>query len=237
MGQVYLIAEAGISHDGEEEKFWECLDVAKWAGADAVKFQYWSDPIALLNQRNGIGGEIYTRYQTPADWIERAFQQERDIDILCTVYLKQDIPWIKHLNPRYCKVGSWEAVLPGLLEAYYGYPTLVSTGKIPDIKLLEDREREEFEFLYCVSTYPASPEEIEPGELGDGYHSGFSDHTRNEIMGALAHILGADILEVHFRLDSTDPYNPDWCVSHSPDGLKRYIENVRWAERLSDSSR
>lgn len=112
--------------------------------------------------------------------------------------------------------------------------------------------------LHCVSAYPCPPEEanlagikairqlVEQAEEEQedrirrtnsfaGVTSyeitiGYSDHTRSVLTGALAVATGAEIIEVHFRLDSTDPANPDYGHSLSPDQLRQYVQNVRFAE-------
>jgi sialic acid synthase SpsE len=61
-------------------------------------------------------------------------------------------------------------------------------------------------------------------------YSGFSDHSGHVLTGAVATAGGARIIEVHFRLDSTDPANPDYGHSLSPEQLIQYVQNVRFAE-------
>ena len=68
--------------------------------------------------------------------------------------------------------------------------------------------------------------------MRDGMCAGYSDHTHDVLTGALAIAAGARILEVHFRLNDTDPANPDYATALSPGQLKDYISLVRKAELM-----
>ena len=61
---------------------------------------------------------------------------------------------------------------------------------------------------------------------------GFSDHTRSPLAGAVAVGAGASVIEFHLRLDETDPRNPDFAVSRSPEEARVYVEHIRQAEVL-----
>jgi sialic acid synthase SpsE len=89
-----------------------------------------------------------------------------------------------------------------------------------------------FLYLHCVAAYPPPVGEMNLSVLSSGNYSGLSDHSANVLTGGFATCLGAEIIEVHFRLKTTPCDNPDYRHSHLPDGLREYIQNIRTAEQM-----
>ena len=94
--------------------------------------------------------------------------------------------------------------------------------------------------LLCTSSYPAPLNTLNLNVLhthlacagNPKVFHGLSDHSGDLLTGALAVACGAEIVEVHMRLDETRPENPDYVHSHSPAGLKQYIAAIRKAELM-----
>jgi sialic acid synthase SpsE len=248
MSGVYIIAEAGSCHEGDLGRAMRLIAAAGTAGADAVKFQYWSSPEAMRARRHVTQKGAYERGSVKVDWLPTlqayARQLSSPLDFLCTAYLPQDIATVAPYVDAF-KVSSFEATPAFIaLHTQYGKPVYVSTGlgKAPprhlgysDYVLQQGRPQSNFRTmaLHCVSAYPCPPQDANLRVLlQHGGYAGYSDHTRNVLTGAVAVGAGARVLEVHFRLDDTPPTCPDYCVSLTPGELQQYITNARLAWTL-----
>ena len=227
--RTFIIAEAGSCHDGEFTRAVELILAAKRAGADACKFQFWSSPERLAARRNAADYlDVYRKYALPTEWLPmlKAQCDHVGIEFMCTVYLREDIPVIAPFVKRF-KVASFEA---GDIDFVMAHPLgklIASTGMMGRVPIwLRGRA----ELLHCVSAYPCPEEQASLGAIAGC--AGYSDHTRNILTGAFAVCAGARILEVHFRLDATDPRNPDYGTALSPYELREYINYVRMAGRM-----
>lgn len=231
--RTFIIAEAGSCHDGSYANALRLIKVAKEAGADACKFQYWSDPKRLAERRHADEYfPIYSRYQMPEEWLPK-LKRECDangIEFMCTVYLPEDIEVIASLVQRF-KVASFEAGDREFVRAHgkYEKQILMSVGMTgendfpwyPGVVT----------YLHCVSAYPTPFEEANLRAIKPPLY-GYSDHTHHVLTGAFAVCAGARILEVHFRLHTTDPVNPDYATALNPRELGEYITLVRQAETM-----
>src|SRR3990167_8653018 len=256
--RVEVIAEAASCHDGSLDKALRLIQVAKDIGAGTVKFQFWSsaDRLADLRRVRPEYREIYRRYAMPESWLPILANaaDANGLEFLCTAYLIEDLPSIAPYVKQF-KVSSFEASDIAFLRALlaYGRPTLVSTGMHSShnvdmvmIELWRAYRRNTalaFTLLQCTSAYPcpvnAAGIRVISEWLSDGVDKylypiafGFSDHTRSPLAGAVAVGAEASVIEFHLRLDDTDPANPDFSVSPSPDEARIYVENIRQAEVL-----
>ncbi len=242
---VFVIAEAGSCHDGDFCKAQELVDIAQYAGADAVKFQFWSNPDRLADRRR-VPEEyraIYRRYRLHYRWLEWLSEQAAEItrglkpiEFMATTYLPEDVATVAPFVKRF-KVASFEAEDPAFLRAHVPYlehrQLIISCGMGARIgggdgittpaSWLVDIKR-----LHCVSAYPAPAAEMNLAALKRC--DGLSDHSRHPWMGALAVAAGAEIIEAHLRLDDTDRENPDYATAFAPAEFAEYVRNVRFAE-------
>jgi sialic acid synthase SpsE len=233
MSGVYIIAEAGSCHEGDLGRAMRLIAVAERAGADAVKFQYWSSPHAMRRRRHVVQKGAYQSGSVQRAWLpilQTLAHQLCVLDFLCTAYLPEDIATVAPYVDAF-KVSSFEATPAFIaLHTRYGKPVYASTGlgKTPP------RSHPNVMALHCVSAYPCPPQDANLRVLqrGKTRYAGYSDHTRNVLTGAVAVGAGARILEVHFRLADTSPTCPDYCVSLSPGELQQYITNARMAGTL-----
>ena len=227
---TFVIGEMGSCHDNDWERAVALIYAAKDAGADAVKAQYWSSAERLAERRSAssyLG--VYQHYQIPVEWLTdmKAVCDGVEIEFMSTVYLPEDIPVIAPYVKRF-KVASFEAQDADFIAAHdkYGKRIIISTGMTES----SPRYYTDVDYLHCVSAYPCPIEQANLGIADWGLYAGYSDHTHDVLTGALAVAAGARILEVHFRLDDTDPANPDYATALSPGQLKDYIALVRKAE-------
>lgn len=232
---TFVIAEAGSCHDGVFEKAIDLINVARDSGANACKFQYWSSALRLAERRRAEKYfPIYDRYQIPASWLPRLAGacQARGLEFMCTAYLPEDIAVVAPHVQRF-KIASFEANDDAFVQAHIPYRKriIISTGMnaVPLQGPLIDR-------LHCVSAYPTPVYEANLAAIrlegyGDAYQ-GFSDHTTCIYAGAFAVCAGASIVEVHIKLETTDPKNPDAPTALCPVQFDHYVQMIRLAEQM-----
>lgn len=250
---VFVIAEAGSSHDNDLAKAFRLIEAAKECGADAVKFQ-WTSNANKMADRRGLGDDaalMYTKYlQKSKDWLHqlKAHADKVGVEFMCTAYLIEDIATIAPLVKRF-KVSAFEAEWLEFLHAHVPFNKRMIVSHNPQYKIPEDYFGDFWrdvcdgpgqpEYLHCISKYPTPIEELGltacTRDEGDGM--GLSDHTTSTLTGALAVAAGATIVEKHIKLSDTDPGNPDYGHSlvadtNNPEfSFKRYVDNIRIAER------
>lgn len=251
---TYLIAEAASTHDGSLSKALRLIRESAAAGANAVKFQWWSDADHLADRRRVPDHyrEIYHHYQVPFRWVEtlRAECELAHVDFLCTTYLPEDVPIIAPYV-KALKIASFEAGDRAFLDANRatGKPLIVSVGMMghdPLWQLLLSL-RDQDTILHCVSAYPCALEmanlsviqtirahrDHDEHVLHARFRAGLSDHTAHWLTGALAVAAGAEVIETHVRLHDTDLQNPDfapallvWQDEYGQIGWKTYNNYV-----------
>lgn len=206
---------------------YRAVDTAKESGADIVKFQWCSNP-RKMEQRRNIPEGTYDILAWPQEWIAMiaAHAQYIDIEFLCTVFLREDVPIMNPYVQRW-KVASLEADDIELFRSMdeTEKPVIISTGARTGKAISKI-------MLHCTAAYPAPLDELNLLAIRQGNYVGYSDHSGDLLTGALAVACGATIIEVHFNLEKTPQDNPDYLHSHFPRMLKWYIENIRKAERM-----
>lgn len=237
MKSPYIIAEAGSCHEGQITRALQLIHTASFAGADAVKFQFWSSPQRMRERRKMDVPDAYTWGSVCPQWLPVLHETAKSVqlDFLCTAYLPEDVAVVEPYVDMF-KVSSFESNDRELLQAHAGYDKVVimsmGMGAQWDGQLVGPKVR----FLHCVSGYPTP---VDQAGLRGGFEDGdgYSDHTRNVLTGAVAVGAGAQMLEVHFRLEDTNPQCPDYVVALSPPELNQYVDNARLAGRMMSSTK
>jgi len=242
----YVIAEAGVNHEGDISKAKLMIDQASAAGLDAIKFQtykagklaskyspaYWdTTKEATLSQH-----ELFQKYDTfeAEDYIELAeYASEKGIHFLSTPFDLEAVDLLAPLMPAF-KIASADITNFPLLEkiASYNKPILLSTGAslVSEIwealEFLGDCGSTEIALLHCVLNYPNT---LDNANLGMIQHMrklfpnaviGYSDHTPSEhILEVLpaAWLLGANVIEKHFTFDKSLPGNDHYHAMDEAD--------------------
>jgi N,N'-diacetyllegionaminate synthase len=252
----FVIAEAGVNHNGSVNRALQLIDAAAIAGANAVKFQtFKASRIATKGaaqaayQIRNLGQEqsqldMLTQleltdsdHQTLVDHC-----RSRDILFMSTPFDELSADLLTDLGVEIFKLPSGEMTNIPFLEhvAGKGRPLVVSTGmcslgEVEDaVAAIESAGNQDFVLLHCVSNYPADPADVNLRAMATmrsafGRPVGYSDHTMGIEVGVASVALGACVLEKHFTLDRSLP-GPDHKASLEPDELVQLISSIRTVE-------
>lgn len=252
----FVIAEAGINHNGELSKAFEMIRVAKECQADAIKFQTFKvaeliDDKSLTYTYKSQGKEVtepmidlFTRYEFSSDqWIKIKAECERvGIVFLSTPQNYSDLELLLGLGIDAIKIGSDDFNNIPLIKKYgaSGKPLILSCGMADLAEIHQSLSAAGYykgaplALLLCVSEYPAPFESLNLNRILSLKRTfpdlivGFSDHSQGALGATLAVALGARIIEKHFTLDKDLP-GPDHWFSENPTELKNYVEQIRLA--------
>src|SRR5438105_9122351 len=249
LNRIYVIAEAGLNHGGKKERALALVRAAKWAGADAVKFQTFradrlasTQPAASGHSKNQPNlQELFRKLELPFDTF-RALHKEAiriGIEFLSTPFDEESADFLDELGVNAFKIASGDITHRPLLEhvSRKGKPVLLSTGmsSVEEIEKAIDwmhtHSNEQVVLLHCVSSYPAKIDELNLKSvlyLRDrfGVPVGFSDHSVGTLGSIVATSLGAQVIERHFMIE-TRGETPDHAVSMDAKQLKLHVEELR----------
>jgi sialic acid synthase SpsE/sugar phosphate isomerase/epimerase len=245
----YIIAEAGINHNGSLEMALRLVDMAADAGADAVKFQKRNLPSLYPEKLRADSNlaEWSFQYMLPVlrqvELSDEDFARikarcvQRQIRFMCTPWDEPTLISLEKLDVEIYKVASADLINLPLLRAIAatGKPMILSTGMATDDEIeqsvaLMAEQGVPFALLHCVSTYPAPFENLNLRYLQRlarfNVPVGYSSHERGIAMPVAAVALGACIIEKHITLDRSLP-GPDHAASVERPGLERLIRDIR----------
>lgn len=248
---VFVIAEAGVNHNGDASLAADLVNAAAESGADSVKFQTF-DPDALV-----AASTVTASYQKQATGIEdqremlrglvlpdtalRDLAQQCDdlgIEFLSTPFDHGSADALAGLGVRRFKIGSGDVTNIPLLRhvASFGKPVILSTGmatveEIDEAVAALDAIRDRLTVLHCVSAYPTPMAQanllaIHTLQKRYGPIIGYSDHTLGATASVSAVALGAVAIEKHLTLDCTLP-GPDHRASLEPQPFKDMVAAIR----------
>lgn len=252
----YIIAEAGVNHNGDAALARRIIDAAAEAGADAVKFQtFYADELVSRTARKARyqientadDGSQYDMLKAlelaDADYAAlHRHAAERGIDFLSTPFSERAADLLERIGVTAYKVSSGDLTHLPLLRhiARKGRPVILSSGMATlaeieeGIEALRSEGCDEISVLHCVSNYPAAPADCNLAAMGTiarafGVPVGWSDHTEGEAISLAAVARGARIIEKHITLDRDLP-GPDHRASMEPADFTRFVANVRAVE-------
>lgn len=248
----YIIAEAGVNHNGSVDTALKMVDAARAVGAHAVKFQAFNatrlasrfaEQAAYQKGSSAAPSqvEMLARLELqPDDFIRiKGHCDNVGIEFLATPFGVEDLRILVDLGVRAIKIASPDIINRPLLEAaaQSGLPILLSTGASEQgeidqaYRFLCQDQSCSLVLLHCVSSYPTKLEQANLRRIAAlheryGCPVGFSDHTAEAFTGQLAFGVGANVLEKHFTLDRDQP-GPDHAFSQNPEQLAEYINLAR----------
>lgn len=256
--RVFIIAEAGVNHNGSMAFAKKMVEVAIDSGADAVKFQTFKSECVVTGtapkaeyQKLTTGAsetqlDMIRRFELTADQFREiaTYCWQRGIMFLSTPFDSPSIDLLNSIGIPIFKIPSGEITnLPYLRKvAGLGKPVILSTGMadlgeiedaldiLQDVGLTHDR----LALLHCNSEYPTPFEDVNLRAMitiaeAFNIEVGYSDHTPGIIIPVAAVAMGARIIEKHFTLDKTLE-GPDQGSSLDPGELKQMINAIRTVE-------
>lgn len=249
----WIVAELSANHGGSLSRALQLVEHAKEAGADIVKFQYYTpDSITLdcshdwfiLKDGPWKGRRLYDLYQeahTPPDWFPALFAhaQELGIPAFASVFSVADVGSLQALDPPAYKISSFDIADLALIKAVRdtGKPVIVSTGMATGEEILDAYRvlcQHPHLFLHCISGYPtpiaeANLQKIAELRLVLG-HVGISDHSLGHEVAVAAVALGAVAIEKHLT-DQRGLGGPDAAFSLEPKEFAALVQAVRSVHR------
>jgi N,N'-diacetyllegionaminate synthase len=240
---VFIIAEAGLNHDGHFEQARELIRQAASARADAIKFQ-----IFKAEELCSRTSELYHTFKSlelnENEWIKLAECAEKlNITFSASVFGEDSANLLEVIGSSFYKIASGDITYLPLLRhvATKKKPILLSTGMATLCEVAEaiseivKTSNHQVALLHCVSDYPARDEDvnlltIDTLKLLFNAPVGFSDHTRGTLMAPTAVAVGANIIEKHLTLDKTLP-GPDHSLSLEPHEFKQMVASIRSIEQ------
>ena len=253
---VFIIAEAGVNHNGSLETAKALVRQAGMAGADAVKFQtFRADALAA----EGLEKAWYQKKTSNAEEsqlsmlrrLELGVEEHRELVRFCrsqrimflsTPFDEQSADLLESLGVPMLKIGSGELTnLPFLRHvARKRKPMIISTGmanlgEVEDaLEVVLSAGNREITLLHCVTEYPAPPKEVNLRAMQTlhrafGFPVGYSDHTEGIEIAVAAAALGASVIEKHFTLDRSAE-GPDHRSSLDPPMFADMVRAIRNVE-------
>jgi len=250
-GDCYVIAEAGLNHNGSLEIAKSLIDVAVIAGANAVKFQKRTvetlavkDVLDAEDNRFPEFGKTYREIREHHEFnIEeyrelKNYSEEKNIDFFVTAFDPDAVDFLEELGVDAYKLASHSATNIKLLEylAAVKKPTILSTG-MADLDELDSavgifrKHNAPLILLHCVSSYPTPYDECNLAMMDIlktryGIPTGYSGHEIGYLPTITAVAMGAQLVERHYTLDKTMP-GFDHKMSLEPDELIAMVRDIR----------
>lgn len=257
--KVFIIAEAGVNHNGDLRLAVELVEKAAAAGADAIKFQtFRAEDLVTVQavtadyQAANTGGEqnqFNMLKKLELSDAEHHFLQQKAKEcgllFFSTAFDLKSIQFLQTLQMPCWKIPSGEITnYPYLCKiAALQQPTILSSGMASiaeiDAALLclfnHGLSREQLVLLHCTTEYPTPWLDVNLRamvSLAEQFEiaTGYSDHTQGIEVAIAAVAMGAKVIEKHFTLDRSLP-GPDHKASLEPDELKQLVSSVRHIEQ------
>ena len=257
----FVIAEAGVNHNGRVVLAHRMIDAAVAAGADAVKFQTFEPELLVADsapkaeyQMATTGAEVSQREMLDALALPRAAYREladhsraSGILFLSTPFDERSAELLIELGCAALKIASGEVTNERFLAAVArkGVPLLLSSGMATlaevarALEVIGENGAPPLSLFHCVTNYPADPADcnlraMDAMRLTFDVPVGWSDHTVGSAVPVAAAALGADMIEKHFTLDRTMP-GPDHAASLEPSELADMVGGIRAASAARGS--
>lgn len=249
VGPAFIIAEAGLNHNGSLKLAFELIDRAKEAGCSAVKFQSYraENRVSRAVKSNRYAEELIDLEETTYNMLHRleldkhdhqqlfAYAKKQGIEVFSTPFDIENVDMLESLGVAFYKISSMDLVNLPLVKrvAETGKPLIISTGmstlgQIEDaVNVVRDARNKNLILLHCISSYPAAPQDMNLAVMGTlrrtfGVPVGLSDHCIGLTVASTALALGAQVIERHFTLDRFME-GPDHILSSDPDEMRELV--------------
>ncbi len=257
MQKVFIIAEAGVNHNGQLDLAFQLVDKAVEIGADCVKFQTFKTEniVTKTSPKANYQMLVTDKSESQFDMLKKLELQKEDfkkikayctqkgIQFLSTPYNPEDADLLNDLGVEAFKIASGQLVeLPFLKHvARFGKQMIISTGManlsevFAAVQAIRSVGNNDIIVLQCNTDYPSKIEDTNIKAMitmrdAIGVRVGYSDHVPNNYACYSAVALGAEVIEKHFTLDK-NMEGPDHSCSLEPTEFKELIEGVRNVEK------
>lgn len=259
---VFIMAEAGVNHNGDRNLARDLIREAKHAGADCVKFQTFEASRVIT--RNAPKAEYQLKTTDPNESQFEMLRQleltlddykglivqckQEDIIFISTPYSPEDVDFLDDLGVPAFKMASIHIVEPHFLQyvARKGKPMFVSTGMATlaevdeAVRAIRETGNDQIVVLQCTTNYPSRIEDANlraMQTMRDAFDvlCGYSDHTQSDTACIASIGLGACVIEKHFTLDKSMT-GPDHSSSFNPFEFEQMVKRIREAELSLGSS-
>ena len=254
--KVFIIAEAGVNHNGNLNIALEMVKKAKEANADCIKFQAFSletlvssEALSAEYQKKNTGSlkqhDVLKKLMLKKnDFLKiKKYCEKLNIEFLCTAFDNNWLNFLVSIKMKKIKVPSGEITNFNLLRhiSSKNLPVILSTGMSNNKEITAALEvlrnglnKTYISLLHCTSLYPAPIESLNLLAINTmkkkfGLEVGYSDHSSNDIASIAAVSMGARIIEKHFTLDKK-LRGPDQKASLNIKQLNKFISNIRSLE-------
>lgn len=254
--KTFIIAEAGVNHNGSFELAKQLVDKAVWAGADCIKFQTFNSKnlVSKNAQKAEYQKKTTDSSESQLDMLKklelskeefiklRNYCNQKGIMFLSTPFDLESIDFLASIGVKTWKVPSGEITNYPFLRAIgkRKESVIMSTGmctleEVRDaIKVLKDFGTKDITLLHCTTEYPAPYDSVNLKAMLTlqnefGFNVGYSDHTNGIEVPVAAVAMGASVIEKHFTLDK-NMEGPDHKASLEPDELKLMVQSIRNVE-------
>lgn len=255
---VYIIAEAGVNHNGDINLAKKLVDMAKDCGADAIKFQTFKAEEstgvcaekALYQKENDKTEEsqleMIKKLELPFDDFEKIqnYCNEKNITFVSTPDGIESLNYLIYLDVPFIKVGSTEVTNFKFLKEIgkKNKPIILSTGMSTlgeiekALEVIYSTGNKNVKLMHCTSDYPTAVEDVNLRAMITMKNAfkipvGLSDHTLGFEAAVASTTLGSKFVEKHITLDR-NMKGPDHKASMPPQEFKEYVEHIRNTEKL-----
>ncbi len=256
MKKIFIIAEAGVNHNGDMEIARRLIDAASDSGADAVKFQTFQAKKLVCRTARKAGYQLETTdaSETQYEMLKKleltrqmhielmAYCEQKNIMFLSTPFDMESIRLLADLGLQVFKIPSGEITnLPYLRAiARLQKKVILSTGMSnmdevrAAVQVLETNGTKDITLLHCNTQYPTPVADVNLLAMVRmreeiGLPVGYSDHTQGIEIPIAAAALGAEVIEKHFTLDK-NMEGPDHKASLEPQELRQMVAGIRKIE-------
>lgn len=256
MNKVFIIAEAGVNHNGDFEKAKKLIKIAADSGADVVKFQTFkalklvsSSAKKATYQQINIGDSddsqlgMLKKLELPFEWHQALIDYSNSLGIqfASTGFDEESIDFLIDLGQSFVKIPSGEITNKPMLQhiARKKKNVILSTGmanlmeiqEALDVLISEGLDKNQITILHCNTEYPTPMQDVNLMAMLEIQREfdvkiGYSDHTLGIEVPIAATALGAKVIEKHFTIDRNLP-GPDHAASLEPDELKNMVKAIR----------
>lgn len=258
---VYIIAEAGVNHNGDIEVAKQLVDIAADAGVNAVKFQAFKTEHLIIEdvEKAPYQKSTTSASESQADMLRKlelnfeqykvlkAYCESKNIQFLITPFDEFSLNQLEEIGVEAYKVASTDTTnIPFLLKiAATGKPMILSTGmcymeEVEQVMKAIEQVNKDVLLMQCTANYPIEDNEVNMAVLHTYQEAfdcllGYSDHTVGLGASPYSVMLGAVAVEKHFTINK-DNDGPDHRASLSPEELKQFVKEIRRCEQYLGSS-